>query len=335
MCVLVTGSAGFIGAATVQKLLARNEEVIGIDNHNHYYDPTLKEARLNIFKNNSNYIHIRGDITNKSKIDSIFKNYKPNRVIHLAAQAGVRDSLDHPQKYIDSNLSGFINILEASNDYCIDHLVYASSSSVYGKNTKLPYHEDDTTDHSASLYGASKKANEVIAHSYSSNYNLSTTGLRFFTVYGPWGRPDMACFKFVDSIINDRSIDVYNHGNHSRDFTYIDDITDGVLNVLDKPSEIDISWDPKEPLLSSSSVPWRIYNIGNGKPVDLMDYIKEIEKHLNKKAIINYMPKQKGDVDNTLADISKIKRDFNFVPKISIQHGIAEFINWYIDFYKS
>ncbi len=335
MTILVTGSAGFIGAATVQKLLARGDKVVGIDNHNNYYDPFLKESRLEIFKNNPNYIHLRDDITNKASIEKIFQDYKPKRVIHLAAQAGVRDSLEFPLKYIDSNLAGFINILEACVSFKIEHLVYASSSSVYGKNAKLPYHEDDTTDHSVSLYGASKKANEVIAHSYSSNYNLSTTGLRFFTVYGPWGRPDMACFKFVENIINDRSIDVYNHGNHSRDFTYIDDITDGIIKVLDKPTQINLDWDSKNPLLSSSSVPWKIYNIGNGQPVELMNYIKEIEFILNKKAKINFMPKQKGDVDDTLADISKIKKDFNFVPKIKIHFGISEFIKWYIKFYKS
>ena len=334
MTILVTGSAGFIGAATVQKLLARGDQVVGIDNHNNYYDPFLKESRLEIFKNNPNYIHLRDDITNKASIEKIFQDYKPKRVIHLAAQAGVRDSLEFPLKYINSNLAGFINILEASVSLKIEHLVYASSSSVYGRNAKLPYHEDDTTDHSASLYGASKKANEVIAHSYSSNYNLSTTGLRFFTVYGPWGRPDMSYFKFAKNILNHSSIDVYNNGNHSRDFTYIDDIVNGILLVLAIPAKKDPNWDAKNPSISTSEAPWRIYNIGNANPTELMEFIKYMEDLLDKKAALNFLPKQLGDVKDTLADISKIKENFGYQPKTELYNGLENFVSWYKSFYK-
>ena len=334
MTILVTGSSGFIGAATVQKLLAQGDYVVGIDNHNDYYDPLLKEARLNIFKNDHKYTHIREDITNKSAINEIFGDCKPKKVIHLAAQAGVRDSLENPLKYIDINLKGFINIIESSRINRIKHLVYASSSSVYGKNAKLPYSEDDSTDHPTSLYGASKKSNEAIAHSYSTNYNLPTSGLRFFTVYGPWGRPDMSYFKFTKNILSGEPIDVYNHGKHTRDFTYIDDIVKGILLVLDRPPKKCLEWDSKNPSLALSEAPWKIYNIGNSKPTDLDNFIKYLENILEKKAILNYLPKQLGDVEDTLADISKINIDFGYSPKTDLYEGLEKFVKWYQSFYK-
>ena len=277
MNILVTGSAGFIGSHLAQKLLEREDTVIGIDNHNDYYDIKLKEDRLNQFIDNKNYSHYRCDIADKNEIEKIFKEHKPKKVINLAAQAGVRYSIENPHAYIDSNIVGFTNILEACRHNKVSHLVYASSSSVYGANTKMPFSIHDNVDHPLSLYAASKKANELFAHTYSNLYQLPTTGLRFFTVYGPWGRPDMALFKFTKAILNNEPIQVFNYGNHKRDFTYVDDIVEGVIRVLDKPAEPNTEWTGEAPDSGSSFAPWRVYNIGNNNPIELNDYISAIE----------------------------------------------------------
>ena len=334
MSVLVTGSAGFIGFSLSLKLLKKGLDVTGIDNHNSYYDPTLKEARVKILKSFENYKHFRLDISEQILVEEIFKKIQPSIVINLAAQAGVRYSIENPLAYIDSNLKGFINILEGCRHYKIKNLIYASSSSVYGSNTKIPFNTHDATNHPLSLYAATKKSNELMAHTYSHLYNLPTTGLRFFTVYGPWGRPDMALFKFTKNIVSGDPIKVFNYGSHKRDFTYIDDITEVLTRIIDKPAEPNPNWDSQHPDPASSSSPYKIYNIGNSKPINLMDYINAIEKNLQRKAEINFLPLQPGDVNTTFADVSDLVEDFDYKPRTDISFGISKFISWYKEFYK-
>ena len=333
MTILVTGTAGFIGSALAKALLEKGDNVIGIDNHNNYYDPALKEARIKKLSGQESYKHLRADITNSEELEEIFKKYKPKKVVNLAAQAGVQYSLKYPMKYIESNIIGFTNILEQCRYNNIEHLVYASTSSVYGANTNLPFSPNQPVSHPLSFYAATKRANELMAHTYSYLYDLPTTGLRFFTVYGPWGRPDMALFKFTKSIINDEPIDVFNNGNHTRDFTYVDDIVKGIMLVLDSSPQSDKNWDGKNPNQSTSKCPWRIYNIGNNDPVNLMDYINAIEKELGKKAKINYKPLQVGDVPDTNADVSDLVNDLGYEPKVKVDEGIKRFISWYLEYY--
>jgi len=331
---LVTGSAGFIGFSVSKKLLDDGYNVVGIDNHNDYYDPKIKDSRLEMLTKYESYKHFKADLSIKNKIDEIFKDTKPDCVINLAAQAGVRYSLENPHAYIQSNIVGFMNILEACKHFCVKHLVYASSSSVYGANTKLPFSIHDNVDHPVSLYAASKKANELMAHTYSHLFNLPTTGLRFFTVYGPWGRPDMALFKFTKSIINGETIKVFNNGNHERDFTYIDDIVEGVIRVANKPAKPNDNWSGDKPDPGSSSAPWRVYNIGNNNPENLMEFIEVIENEIGQKASKEFLPMQPGDVPDTFADIDDLKKDFNFQPSTSLKDGVRKFIDWYFDYYK-
>ena len=327
--IIVTGSAGFIGSALCLNLLERGDSIIGIDNHNDYYDPKIKDSRLKRLEKYSNYKHHRIDLTDQNELEKIFEKYKPHKVVNLAAQAGVRYSMENPLAYINSNIVGFAHILENCRNYKIDHLVYASTSSVYGANTKMPFSEVDSANHPLSVYAASKKSNELMAHTYSYLYKLPTTGLRFFTVYGPWGRPDMALFKFTKNILEEKPIDVFNHGKHTRDFTYIDDIVEGVIKTLDNQSLSDDNWDSNNPNPSTSKVPWNIYNIGNNEPVELMDYIRALEKALGKKAKINFLPLQPGDVENTAADTQKIFNWIKYKPNTSLEKGIKEFVEWY------
>jgi UDP-glucuronate 4-epimerase len=331
---IVTGSAGFIGFSLAKKLLERGENIIGIDNHNHYYDPSIKESRVKILEKFTNYQHYKIDLSDQQSLENVFKNNKIQKVINLAAQAGVRYSMENPLAYINSNIVGFAHILENCRQYNVEHLVYASTSSVYGANTKMPFSEHDSANHPLSVYAASKKSNELMAHTYSYLYQLPTTGLRFFTVYGPWGRPDMALFKFTKNIIEEKPIDVFNHGKHTRDFTYIDDIVDGIVKTLDNTATSNMDWNSNNPDPASSKSPWRIYNIGNNKPIKLMDYIDALEKNLGKKANINFLPLQLGDVPDTCADINNIKEKFNYQPSISIEEGVAKFILWYKEYYK-
>lgn len=331
---LVTGSAGFIGSALTLRLLERGDTVIGIDNHNDYYDPTLKEARLARFANHTNYTHLRIDLTDNSAVNDAFVKHRPQRVVNLAAQAGVRYSIDNPMAYIDSNIVGFAHILEGCRHYGVEHLVYASSSSVYGANTATPFSIHQNVDHPISLYAASKKTNELIAHTYSHLYGLPTTGLRFFTVYGPWGRPDMAMFKFTKAILAGDPIQVFNHGKHRRDFTYVDDIIEGVVRTLDRPAPINKQWDSYFPDPGSSLAPWRIYNIGNNQPVELMSYISAIEEALGKKAIKELLPMQPGDVPDTHANVDDLIDQFDYKPSTTIQDGIEHFVDWYRKYYK-
>jgi UDP-glucuronate 4-epimerase len=327
--VLVTGSAGFIGSALTLRLLERGDVVIGIDNHNDYYDPTIKEARLARFNNHPNYTHLRIDLADRQAIEDCFSTHKPERVVNLAAQAGVRYSIDNPLAYINSNIVGFAHILEGCRHHGVEHLVYASSSSVYGANTTMPFSIHQNVDHPLSLYAASKKSNELMAHTYSHLYKLPTTGLRFFTVYGPWGRPDMALFKFTKAIIAGEPIQVFNYGKHRRDFTYIDDIVEGVIRILDRPAPSNPQWSGAQPDPGTSPAPWRIYNIGNNSPVELMDYIAAIEKALGKKAQLQYLPLQDGDVPNTYADVDDLVAQFNYKPSTPVKAGIACFVDWY------
>ena len=332
--ILVTGSVGFIGYSLCIKLLERGDSVIGIDNHNNYYDPKIKNARLKGLKKFKNYTHYRTNICKKSVLDKIFKNHKPYKVVNLAAQAGVRYSLENPLAYIESNIFGFAHILENCRQHKVEHLVYASTSSVYGANTKMPFSEHDSVNHPLSVYAASKKSNELMAHAYSHLYQLPTTGLRFFTVYGPWGRPDMALFKFTKAIIDQKSIDVFNHGKHTRDFTYIDDITEGVIKTLDRSAVSNNFWNSDRPDPATSKAPWRIYNIGNNQPVELMDYIDALEKVLGKKAKINFLKLQPGDVLSTHANIDDLKKNFKYKPKTSVIDGVSKFVSWYKHYYK-
>jgi UDP-glucuronate 4-epimerase len=332
--VLVTGSAGFIGSALTIKLLERGDMVVGIDNHNDYYDPDLKKNRLARHINHKNYRHIKMDIVDSDAVKKLFANFRFNCVVNLAAQAGVRYSIQNPASYIDSNLVGFGNILEGCRKNQVEHLVYASSSSVYGGNTKIPYSTNDSVNHPLSLYAATKKANELMAHSYSHLYNLPATGLRFFTVYGPWGRPDMALFKFTKSILDNKKIQIYNYGKHLRDFTYIDDIVEGCLKVLDSPAKRNDLWKGESPIPSSSTAPWKIYNIGNSNPVELLKCIKYLELKLGLEAKKELLPLQDGDVPNTYADVADLSKNFSYKPSTSIKDGISKFIDWYLEYYQ-
>jgi UDP-glucuronate 4-epimerase len=329
MTLLVTGAAGFIGFHVTQSLLARGERVVGIDNLNDYYDPRLKHARLRELEGQPNFEFQRLDLADRSGMEALFAKHKPRRVIHLAAQAGVRYSLQNPHAYVDSNLVGFLNILEGCRHHAVEHLVYASSSSVYGLNTAMPYSVHHNVDHPISLYAATKKANELMAHSYAHLYRLPTTGLRFFTVYGPWGRPDMAYFKFTKAILEGRPIEVYNHGRMQRDFTYIDDIVEGVIRVLDRIPAPNPAWDGAHPDPGSSPAPYRIYNIGNHSPVELSRFIEALETALGRTAEKVLLPMQPGDVPATYADVDDLMRDTGFAPKTSIEDGLARFTEWY------
>ncbi|MDD2548684.1 MAG: NAD-dependent epimerase [Bacteroidales bacterium] len=349
MKILVTGTAGFIGFHLAQKLIARGDEVVGIDSINDYYDINLKYSRLEVTGINrehisygkpassskhSNYTFINLKLEDRVGINKLFADFKFDRVCNLAAQAGVRYSLENPMAYADSNIVGFVNILEACRYNDIEHLVYASSSSVYGLNETMPFSTHHNVDHPISLYAASKKSNELMAHTYSYLFKLPTTGLRFFTVYGPWGRPDMALFLFTKAILAGEPIDVFNNGNMQRDFTYIDDIVEGVMRVIDNPPKADSSWSGKKPNPSSSVAPYKIFNIGNSNPVKLMDFIRAIESALNQKAEINYMPLQPGDVPSTWADVDDLWGSLGFRPATSVKEGVANFVAWYKQFYK-
>lgn len=333
MTTLVTGAAGFIGAAFSKRLLERGDEVIGIDNLNDYYDVELKRARLALLEPNDKFHFERVDIADRAAVADLFRHHRFDRVMHLAAQAGVRYSIERPEVYIDSNLVGFGNILEGCRHGGAGHLAYASSSSVYGANTRLPFSERDNVDHPISLYAASKKANELMAHTYSHLYGLPTTGLRFFTVYGPWGRPDMALFRFTRGILNDEPIPVYNNGEMIRDFTYIDDIVEGLVRVLDQPAAPDPGWTGDAPDPASSAAPYRIYNIGNNRPVELLRYINVIEDCLGRKAKLDFMPMQDGDVPATSADVTALEADFGYRPQVTVEQGVARFVEWYLEYY--
>ena len=330
MRILVTGVAGFIGMHVAMRLLADGHEVIGLDNINDYYDVRLKQARLaHIGSPNQFHFH-KLDLADRDGINTLFAETRPEIVINLAAQAGVRYSIENPHSYIDSNLVGFTNILEACRHFEVGHLVYASSSSVYGLNKEMPFHEGQNTDHPLALYGTSKKANELLAHSYSHLFNLPTTGLRFFTVYGPWGRPDMALFKFAEAILAGQAIDVYNHGQMTRDFTYIDDIVEGVVRLAIKPAQADAEFDAENPDAGRSTAPWRIFNIGNGQPTPLMDYITALEDALGLKAEKNFMEMQPGDVVATASDTQRLDDWVGFQPDTPIGVGVAKFVEWYL-----
>jgi UDP-glucuronate 4-epimerase len=333
MKILVTGSAGFIGFHTSKRLLDSGHDVIGLDNLNNYYDINLKKDRLKILREYGGFTFHKIDIKNQDEVESLFKKESPQRVIHLAAQAGVRYSIDHPQVYIQSNIIGTFNILEGCRHNKIEHLVYASSSSVYGLNTKYPFSVHDKSSHPTSFYGTTKISNELMAHSYSHLYKLPTTGLRFFTVYGPWGRPDMAYFLFTKSILASKPIDLYNQGDMTRDFTYIEDIVEGVCRIIKKIPEPNPNWSGLDPDPASSTAPYRLYNIGSNKPIQLMDYVQEIEKNLGVKAKLNLMPMQDGDIKKSHADVHDLVQDFEYSPKWNIQNGIKKFIQWYIDYY--
>lgn len=337
MKILVTGAAGFIGYHVTLQLLARGDEVVGLDNMNNYYDVSLKESRLNNIKNSKNanaFTFLQADISDRIAIEEIFKKQKFNKVINLAAQAGVRYSLENPHAYIESNIIGFTNVLEGCRHNNVEHLVYASSSSVYGANESMPFSVHDNVDHPLSLYAATKKANELMAHTYSNLYELPTTGLRFFTVYGPWGRPDMALFLFTRAILDGKPIDVFNYGKHRRDFTFIDDIVEGVIRTMDHTAEVNESWQASNPDPATSKAPYRLYNIGSNNPIELMRYIEILEENLGKVAKKNLLPLQPGDVPATFADVDALIADVGYKPATPVEEGIEKFVNWYKDYYK-
>ncbi|MDW6020970.1 NAD-dependent epimerase [Mesorhizobium sp. BAC0120] len=333
MKILVTGAAGFIGSHTARVLLDRGDEVVGIDNLNDYYDVNLKLARLSRLTPSARFQFVKCDLADRAAIEKVFAEHRPQRVVNLAAQAGVRYALENPHSYVESNLVGFLNILEGCRHNGVEHLVYASSSSVYGANTRLPFSVHDNVDHPLSLYAASKKSNELIAHSYAHLFRLPVTGLRFFTVYGPWGRPDMSLFLFTRKIIAGEPIDVFNFGEHARDFTYIDDIVEGVVRTLDRVAEPNPDWSSDAPDPGTSAAPYRLYNIGNNQPVELMYFIECIEKAVGKKAKMNMLPLQPGDVPRTYADVDALVADTGFQPRTPIEEGIARFVDWYKGFY--
>ncbi|MFZ5604205.1 MAG: NAD-dependent epimerase [Pseudomonadota bacterium] len=334
MKILVTGAAGFIGAALSHRLLDRGDDVIGLDNLNDYYDVRLKEARLTRLQAKKGFTFVRASLEDRAAIEDLFRTHKPQRVVNLAAQAGVRYSLENPQAYIDSNIVGFTNILEGCRHHGVEHLVYASSSSVYGANTRMPFSVHHNVDHPVSLYAASKKANELMAHTYSHLFSIPTTGLRFFTVYGPWGRPDMALFMFTKAILAGKPIDVFNYGRHRRDFTYIDDIVEGVIRTLDHVAQPDPAWSGDDPDSATSTAPYRLYNIGSNRPVELLRYIEVLEDCLGRKAEKNLLPLQPGDVPDTYADVDALVQDVGYRPSTPVEEGVKRFVDWYRDFYK-
>lgn len=334
MKILVTGAAGFIGAAVAERLLGRGDQVIGLDNLNAYYDVRLKEARLARLQTHPHFKPARQDLVDRDALHALFARERPVRVVHLAAQAGVRYAMENPYAYIDSNIAGFINVLEGCRRYPVEHLVYASSSSVYGANTHMPFSVHDNVDHPVSLYAATKKANELMAHTYSHLYGIPVTGLRFFTVYGPWGRPDMSLFLFTRNILEGRPIDVFNHGRHRRDFTYIDDVVEGVVRVTDRVASPNPAWSADQPDPASSRSPYRLYNIGNHQPVELLRYIEVLEQCLGKKAERNLLPLQPGDIPDTYADVSDLVADAGYRPATPIEVGIGRFVAWYKDYYR-
>lgn len=333
MKILVTGAAGFIGFHVAQRLLARGDEVVGLDNVNDYYEVTLKQARLAQLLGMKNFRFHKAELADRVAIDTIFSEGSFDRVVHLAAQAGVRYSIDHPHVYVDSNVTGFLHVLEGCRHHGVKHLVYASTSSVYGAHTSLPFSVHQNVDHPISLYAATKKANELMAHTYSHLYRLPVTGLRFFTVYGPWGRPDMALFLFTKAILEGKPINIFNNGNMQRDFTFVDDIVEGVVRALDKPATPDPKWDSGNPDPATSTAPYRLYNIGNNQPVQLMRFVEAIENELGKKAIKNMMPLQAGDVPATYANVDALVKDVGFKPATTIDQGVKKFVAWYRQYY--
>jgi UDP-glucuronate 4-epimerase len=331
--ILVTGAAGFIGYHVSRRLLDRGEDVVGVDNLNDYYDPALKEARLRMLQSSDSFRFVRADIGDREAMETLFAEYRPRRVVHLAAQAGVRYSLTNPFAYTRSNIDGFLTILEGCRHTNVEHLVFASSSSVYGANTRQPFSEHDNVDHPVSLYAATKKANELMAHTYSSLFGIPSTGLRFFTVYGPWGRPDMALFKFTRGILAGEPIPVFNEGKMIRDFTFIDDIVEGIIRVLDHTADADPSWTGDDPDPARSYAPWRVFNIGNNRPIELLEYIGVIEECLGRKANLDLLPMQPGDVPSTMADVSELEKTVGFRPATTVREGVRRFIDWYREFY--
>jgi UDP-glucuronate 4-epimerase len=332
--ILVTGAAGFIGYHVARKLLERGDEVVGFDSLNDYYDPALKEARLAQLRPFERFTFIRGNVADRQAMEQLFTEHKPRRVVHLAAQAGVRYSLENPHAYAESNLLGFLNILEGCRHHGIEHLVYASTSSVYGANTTQPFSEHHSVEHPITLYAATKKSNEMMAHAYAHLFRLPVTGLRFFTVYGPWGRPDMALFRFTRGILDGQPIPVYNEGRMIRDFTYVDDVAEGVVRTLDRPATPNPNWNGAEPDPATSSAPYRVFNIGNSKPVPLLDYIAIIERCLGKRAILDLLPIQPGDVPSTMADVRALEEAVDFRPRVSVEEGVAKFVEWYLAHYR-
>jgi UDP-glucuronate 4-epimerase len=332
--VLVTGAAGFVGFHVARRLLTEGRRVLGVDNLNDYYDPTLKEARLAQLQEHGSFEFVRMDVSDRAATADLFRRYGPARVVHLAAQAGVRYSIVNPHAYANANLVGFLNVLEGCRHARVEHLVYASSSSVYGANTRLPFSVHDNVDHPLSLYAATKKANELMAHSYAHLYGLPCTGLRFFTVYGPWGRPDMALFLFTRAILEGRPIDVYNEGRMQRDFTYVDDVVEGVLRVLAKPPGPASDWTGDRPDPGTSRAPYRVYNIGNDRPVQLLRYIEVLEQCLGRPAVKNFLPMQPGDVPATRADVEDLVREFGYQPRTTVEEGVARFVEWYRAYYR-
>jgi UDP-glucuronate 4-epimerase len=330
---LLTGAAGFIGFHTAKQLLERGDEVVGLDNLNAYYDPTLKAARLAILERQGNFRFVKFDIADRTAMQELFERGKFQRVVHLAAQAGVRYSIENPHVYVQTNVTGFLHVLEGCRQHGVEHLVYASTSSVYGANTRMPFTEGQNVDHPLTLYAATKKSNELMAHSYSSLYRLPTTGLRFFTVYGPWGRPDMALFLFTRNILAGKPIDVFNAGHHQRDFTYIDDIVQGVVAAVDKVAVPDLEWNSDAPDPSTSYAPYRIYNIGNQRPVTLLRYIEVLEQCLGRTAQKNLVPMQPGDVPDTWADVEALARDVGYRPSTPLEQGVKQFVDWYLKYY--
>ncbi len=333
MRVLVTGSAGFIGSAVAQRLLTRGDDVVGIDNLNDYYDPKLKRARLARVRQTKDFESHTVDIEDRAALESIYERTQPQRVVHLAAQAGVRYSLTNPQAYVDANVTGFLNVIEAARHHGSEHVVFASTSSVYGASMRMPFSVRDHADHPVSLYAATKRANELMAHTYSHLFNIPMTGLRFFTVYGPWGRPDMALFEFTRRILADEPIDVFNHGHHKRDFTYIDDIVEGIVRVLDRPPAGDPNWDARNPDPATSAAPYRLHNIGSNRPIELLTYIDTLERCLGKKAQRRLLPLQPGDVPDTFADVDTLVDSVGYQPTTTIQEGVAKFVDWYVDYH--